>query len=944
MDGIAVAQSSSTAPPFIFANRNDGTITKLDLTQTPPVTSDIFVGGTRGDFVAVGPDGCLYAAQTSSIVRVTNADGTCSLAGTSVVPQLGLAPAHADLFRGATQSVTATVTNVASPSGIQVHFAVTGANPQTGVATADSSGHATFSYIGASTGDDSIVATASAGSVALTSNPATVTWGNRAPVADDQSLGANSGSPTPVTLSAADPDGDALTYSIVAQPAHGTLSGTAPGLTYTSSAGFAGVDSFTFRASDGIADSNIATVTVNVASANHAPVAQDQSVSTDEGVAVPVSLVATDTDGDSLAYTVVTSPSHGSLSGSGRDLTYTPAAGFSGNDSFTFHANDGQADSNTATVSVHVRAVNHAPVCAARSASTAEDVVLEARLACSDTDAVQTIAYRLVGGATHGTVVVGADGSFRYTPARDYNGSDSFTFAANDGLADSNVATVSLDVTPVNDAPTAGDASVGLTESDPPVTIDLGVLASDLETPAAGLGFAVVTGPSKGSLTVSGSTGQYQPSPGASGDDSFTYRVTDGGDPDGCGTAGLHCSAALSTVGTIHIHIAARNHAPTVSLDPAGPVAEGAVPVTLVAHAEDPDGGMLTFTWTTDAGTVISHGDTASFSADDGPAQAHVSVTVSDSVLTGSARQTIVVNNVAPTVDAGPDRTAYWGLPVAFHGTSTDVSHADTAAGLNPTWTFERPGGTDVRAGTDVLETYDAPGSYAARLDAADKDGGRGSDVASVTIQRRPTALQYTGSTNAVFGFATLSARLTDNVDTPTARLAGRVIRFTLGQRTFEGTTNAQGIVTITPLLPLTGGAVSVTFAGDTLYLSSAATARLVVGSSVAKITGGGLRSVGGGSGGFNAQAAGSLVKGELQFQNGSLNYHAHELTALGISADGKTGWFAGVGVDGRDFVAYVEDNGEPGTHDVFRLWVGGVQQAGDGRLTGGNIQIHKGP
>jgi hypothetical protein len=75
IDGMAVSANPST--PFLYGNRNDGVITKVDLTTNPPTLTNIFTGGTRGDFAAVGFDGCLYATQSDSIVKVTNADGTC---------------------------------------------------------------------------------------------------------------------------------------------------------------------------------------------------------------------------------------------------------------------------------------------------------------------------------------------------------------------------------------------------------------------------------------------------------------------------------------------------------------------------------------------------------------------------------------------------------------------------------------------------------------------------------------------------------------------------------------------------------------------------------------------------------------------------------------------------------------------------------------------------
>jgi hypothetical protein len=75
IDGMAVSADPKT--PFLYGNRNDGIITKIDTTVTPPALSNIFTHGTRGDFVTVGPDGCLYATQTDRVLRVTNADGTC---------------------------------------------------------------------------------------------------------------------------------------------------------------------------------------------------------------------------------------------------------------------------------------------------------------------------------------------------------------------------------------------------------------------------------------------------------------------------------------------------------------------------------------------------------------------------------------------------------------------------------------------------------------------------------------------------------------------------------------------------------------------------------------------------------------------------------------------------------------------------------------------------
>ena len=92
----------------------------------------------------------------------------------------------------------------------------------------------------------------------------TVTTTNRAPAANGQSVTAGTAKPVAITLTATDADNNPMTYTVVAPPAHGTLTGTAPNLTYTSAAAYTGADSFTFKANDGTADSNVATVSITV--------------------------------------------------------------------------------------------------------------------------------------------------------------------------------------------------------------------------------------------------------------------------------------------------------------------------------------------------------------------------------------------------------------------------------------------------------------------------------------------------------------------------------------------------------------------------------------------------------------------------------------------------------------------------------------------------------
>jgi hypothetical protein len=142
---------------------------------------------------------------------------------------------------------------------------------------------------------------------------------------------------------------------VATQPAHGTVSGSGANLTYTPAADYHGADSFTYTVGDGQATSAAATVTVTVTPVNDAPTADPKSVTTPEGSPVSITLTGSDRDGDALTFGVVAQPAHGTLSGSGARVTYSPAAGYSGSDSFSYTAADGQAISQPATVTITVQ-------------------------------------------------------------------------------------------------------------------------------------------------------------------------------------------------------------------------------------------------------------------------------------------------------------------------------------------------------------------------------------------------------------------------------------------------------------------------------------------------------------------------------------------------------------------------------------------------------------
>ncbi len=179
---------------------------------------------------------------------------------------------------------------------------------------------------------------------------------------------------------------------------------------------------------------------------NHAPVCSALSLTTAQNTTGSVAPSCTDADGDTLSYKVVAQGTKGSASVVGGNLQYVPNAGATGPDSFTYTANDGHTDGNGAAVSVTITpaVVNHAPVCAARSLTTAQNTTGSVAPSCTDADG-DTLSYKVVAQGTKGSASV-VGGNLQYVPRTGASGSDSFTYTANDGHTDGNAATVSVTI------------------------------------------------------------------------------------------------------------------------------------------------------------------------------------------------------------------------------------------------------------------------------------------------------------------------------------------------------------------------------------------------------------------------------------------------------------------------------------------------------------------
>jgi VCBS repeat-containing protein len=276
---------------------------------------------------------------------------------------------------------------------------------------------------------------------------------NDPPVAVNNSLSVNedtilSVAAPGVLADDADVDGNTLTAILVSSPIHGSLTlNTNGSLTYTPAANYNGTDSFTYKARDGAVDSNVATVSITILPANDAPVATSKSTSVNEDANTAITLSGTDLDGNSLAFTIVTPPARGTLTGTLPNLTYRGVLNYNGPDSFTYRANDGTVDStNIATVTITVNPVNDAPVAQNGSVTTRKKTTVSGQAIATDVDG-NALTYRITTLPTRGTVTINpATGAFSYRPYNGSTGADSFQFRANDGTVDSGVGIITITI------------------------------------------------------------------------------------------------------------------------------------------------------------------------------------------------------------------------------------------------------------------------------------------------------------------------------------------------------------------------------------------------------------------------------------------------------------------------------------------------------------------
>ncbi|MBI3406826.1 MAG: tandem-95 repeat protein [Planctomycetes bacterium] len=530
------------------------------------------------------------------------------------------------------------------------------------------------------------------------------------PIANNDSYSA----PHDRTLSVAAPGvlfndtyrgGPQFTAVLVSGTSHGSLTLNNDGsFTYNPTYHFVGQDSFTYKAYNGISYSGVATATINVF--NNAPAAGNDSYNVTRNHTLSVSapgVLANDSDpeNDSITASLVESPSHGAVTlNANGSFTYTPAANYLGSDSFKYKASDGLLQSNLATVSIQITTNN--PVAVNDSGTTNEDTPLTISVLQNDSDADgDSLVVDSFTQPTHGSVLVNANNSMTYTPEANWNGSDSFTYSAADGMGGhSNSATVTITVNPVNDAPSfTKGADQSVLEDSGPQSVSgwaTAISAGPSDENSQTLNFIVTNSnnalfSAQPVIDASG-TLTYTPAPDADGSATVTVKLHDNG---GTANGGVDTSAAQTFI----ISVAAVNDPPSftkgadqTALEDAGPQTVSGWATAISAGPSDESGQTLDFIVSNDNNALFAvqpaidaSGKLTYSPAPDANGSATITVKLHDSGGTAnggvdaSSEKTFVINvtpvNDAPSFNKGDDQfvSCYAG-PQSVSNWATGIS------------------------------------------------------------------------------------------------------------------------------------------------------------------------------------------------------------------------------------------------------------------------------
>ena len=401
-----------------------------------------------------------------------------------------------------------------------------------------------------------------------------------------------------------DIDEDPLTLSFVNPNGSGTAAVNADGVSidYTPAANFNGTETITYTVSDGELSDTTGTLTITVTPVNDAPVAvSDTATVLEDSALTNIDIVSNDTDveGDTLTLTAATPDGSGTaaVNSDGLSVDYTPAANFNGTETITYTLSDG-TDTSTGTLTITVTAVNDAPVAVSDTAIVDEDTSLTVDVISNDTDVEgDTLTLITATPDGSGTVSVNADGvSVDYTPAANFNGPETITYTVSDGELSDTTGTLTITVTPVNDAPVAVSDTATVLEDSALTNIDIVSNDTDVEGDTLTLTAATPDGSGTAAVNSDGLSVDYTPAANFNGTETITYTLSDGTD---------------TSTGTLTITVTAVNDAPVAVSDTAIVDEDTSLTVDVISNDTDVEGDTLTLTAaTTDgSGTVSVNAD-----------------------------------------------------------------------------------------------------------------------------------------------------------------------------------------------------------------------------------------------------------------------------------------------------------------------------------------------
>ncbi|WP_213879329.1 Ig-like domain-containing protein [Pseudomonas sp. dw_358] len=846
---LNVSNPAPTTSASTFATNEDTAVTgqlQANDVDGDSLTFSATQGPAHGNLV-LNPNGSFtytpaanYNGTDSFTYQVRDADGSIATALVTLnVAAVNDAPT-ATLIGTQTANDSATVSinagsHFSDVDGDTLAYSVSGLpagltlNPGTGLISGTLGSSASHGGPN-SDGIYAITVTANDGHGGVLSQTFALNVSNPLPTTANASFAINEDTTLTGALLASDPDGDPLTFSTTQAPAHGSLVLNANGtFTYTPAANYNGADSFAYQVRD--IDGGIATavVSLSVAAVNDAPTST--AIGTQAGIdGAAVSINAgshfSDVDGDTLSYTANGLPNGVSIDASTGLITGTlgssaSAGGAGGNGVYaiTVSANDGHGGVLSQTFNLAV--ANTVPTTANATFSTHEDTPLSGNLVAQDQDG-DALTFSTTQAPAHGSLVLNNDGSFTYTPAANYNGADSFTYQVRDADGAVVSAVVTLNVTPVNDAPATQNSTLATNED---TAVSGALVASDADGDS--LSFSTTQAPAHGTLVLNANgTFTYTPAANYHGADSFTYQVSD---PSG----------AVATA-VVSLTVTPVNDAPTAT-----PIAtQSANDSTLVSidagsHFSDVDSSTLTYSLsgqptglTIDPVTGVVSGTLGSSASAGGPAHDGVytlSVTANDG-QGGTFTQTfnLDVSNTLPvsanSAFATPENVALTGALLATDADGDALTFSTIQGPTQGSLTLNSDGSFLYTPGANFR------GNDSFTYEVRDADGAVVSAVVSLRVglpneapQSTPVATQ-TASDSTPFSLDMASHFSDADGDSLAYSISGQptglvidaqsgLISGNLGSSASHGGPNADGVYAITVSVnDGHGGTVSQTF------------------------------------------------------------------------------------------------------------------------------------